>query len=47
MMLTAREMTNASRMKPLSAWYAMIVFARTVIGIVSVGLNAIMFVIAT
>ncbi len=47
MMFTAREMTSASRMKPPSAWYAMIIFARTVSGIVSVGLNATMFVIAT
>ncbi len=29
MMFTAREMTSASRMKPPSAWYAMIIFART------------------
>jgi hypothetical protein len=42
-MLIAREITSARSTNPVTAWYPMSAFARVVIGMTSVGLNAIMF----
>ena len=47
MMFTDRAITSASMAKPVSDCHPMRSFAVCVSGIVSVGLNAVMFVSAT